>query len=459
MFHVKHLLFGRKMDSPQTIYALSSGSLPAAIAIIRISGPSATEALQSLGVKKLEPRKLVLTKLKAFKKEIIDISLVCFFPEKESITGEDLAELHLHGSIAVVDEVFLFLSSIKGLRPAEPGEFTKRALINGKMDLLEVEGLADLIASETKEQRVQSLRLLKGELSKKYLEWRKELVWIRAEMEAFLDFSDEGDVSQKAEKNNFIKKLSFLIKNIEKDLEKGITGERLRSGLKIALIGAPNVGKSSLINTLLNEDRAIVSAHAGTTRDTIEARLDLGGVPVTVYDTAGIREARNKIEKEGVSRSKSAAKNADIVLSVSSARENPKEAVLDLSKYKVAKIIHVFNKIDLVKDYSHLKKNGFGVSCKTKQGIDIFLDNLSREVKKLTASSDLSVGPNRIRHINHLRDTKDSLELAIEEAKKDKIDISADFIRSASVSLGRIVGVIDIEDVLDEIFSGFCIGK
>ncbi len=447
------------MASPQTIYALSSGPLPAAIAIIRISGPSASEALRLLGVKKLEPRKLVLTKLKPPKKEIIDISLVCYFPEKDSVTGEELVELHLHGSTAVVDEVFLFLSSIKGFRPAEPGEFTKRALIKGKMDLLEVEGLADLIASETKEQRIQSLRLLKGELSKKYLEWRKELVWIRAEMEALLDFSDEGDVSEKAQKINFIKKTSFLIKNIEKDLEKGITGERLRSGLKVALIGAPNVGKSSLTNALLNEDRAIVSAHAGTTRDTIEARLNLEGVPVTIYDTAGIREARNKIEKEGVRRSKSTAKNADIVLFISSALDNKKEAALDLSKFGEAKIIHIYNKIDLVSDYGSLKKSGFCISCKTKQGIDEFLKSLSKEVKKMTSSSDLSVGPNRIRHINHLKSTKESLELAMQEAKKDNMDISADFIRSASISLGRIVGIIDIEDVLDEIFSGFCIGK
>ena len=447
------------MASPQTIYALSSGPLPAAIAIIRISGPSASEALRLLGVKKLEPRKLVLTKLKPPKKDIIDISLVCYFPEKDSVTGEELVELHLHGSIAVVDEAFLFLSSIKDFRPAEPGEFTKRALIKGKMDLLEVEGLADLIASETREQRVQSLSLLKGELSKKYLEWRKELVWIRAEMEALLDFSDEGDVSQKAKKINFTKKTSFLIKNIEKDLEKGITGERLRSGLKIALIGAPNVGKSSLINALLNEDRAIVSAHAGTTRDTIEARLNLEGVPVTIYDTAGIREARNKIEKEGVRRSKSTAKNADIVLYISSALDHKKEAALDLSKFREAKIMHISNKIDLISDYNLLKKRGFCISCKTKKGIDKLLKGLSREVKKMTSSSDLSVGPNRIRHINHLKNTKESLELAILEAKKDNMDVSADFIRSASMSLGRIVGIIDIEDVLDEIFSGFCIGK
>ena len=360
------------MNSPQTIYALSSGALPAAIAIVRISGPLAKKALRLLGAKNLEPRKLILTKLKPFKQELIDMALACFFPKEESITGEDLVELHLHGSVAVVDEIFLFLSSINGLRPAEPGEFTKRSLINGKMDLVEVEGLADLIAAETKEQRIQSLRLLKGELSKKYLKWRKELIRIRAEAEALLDFSDEGDVSQKANNNNLIKRIPNLINKIEKDLTKGLFGVRLRKGLKIALIGAPNVGKSSLINVLLKEDRAIVSAHAGTTRDVIDARLDLEGTPVTVYDTAGIRAARNKIEKEGVKRSKSSAENADIILYIKSALGSSKEKAIDLSKYKSSKIIHVYNKTDLLENKGKLKTEGFRVSCKTKQGIDVF---------------------------------------------------------------------------------------
>jgi tRNA modification GTPase len=447
------------MNSPQTIYALSSGALPAAIAIVRISGPLAKKALQLLGATNLTPRKLILTKLKPSKQEIIDMALVCFFSKEESITGEDLVELHLHGSLAVVDEVFLFLSSITGLRPAEPGEFTKRSLLNGKMGLIEVEGLADLIASETKEQRIQSLRLLKGELSKKYLKWGKELIRIRAEMEALLDFSDEGDVSQKANNNNLIKKMPNLINKIEKDLAKGAAGTRLRNGLKIALIGPPNVGKSSLINVLLKEERAIVSAHAGTTRDIIEARLDLEGAPVTVYDTAGIRIARNKIEKEGVKRSKSTAENADIILYIRSALDDPKEKALDLSKYKPSKIIHVYNKTDLLENKGQLKKEGFGVSCKTKQGIDIFLEFLCKEVRRLTSLSDMAIGPNRIRHMNHLKETKDSLELALIESKKGKMDVSADFIRSANVSLGRIVGTVDIEDVLDEIFLGFCIGK
>jgi tRNA modification GTPase len=447
------------MNNAQTIYALSSGSLPAAIAVVRLSGPSALKTLSLLGVKDPEPRKLVLSRLKQDKKEIIDIALVCYFPKLESITGEDLVELHLHGSIAVVDDLFLFFSSVKDLRPAEPGEFTRRSLTNGKMGLTEVEGLADLIAAETKQQRTQSLSLLKGELSAKYYKWRKKLILLRAEIEAILDFSDEGDVLEQFKKNNFTQSICSLIKDIDKDIAIGAAGERLRKGLKIAIIGPPNVGKSSLINVLLKEERAIVSAYAGTTRDTIEARLNLEGVPVTIYDTAGIRKTNNKIEEEGVKRSKIAAEAADIIVFISNAKKQNANRVLVEPIYKKAKVIYVHNKIDLIKERNLIKKEGFGVSCKTKEGLNTFLEGLSKEVKKLTHASDLAVGPNRTRHISHLKETKDSLELALIEAKADRIEVSADFIRASSASLGRIIGLVDIEDVLDELFLGFCIGK
>ena len=447
------------MNNSQTIYALSSGALPAAIAIVRLSGPKAFEALSRLGAENLESRKMVLTKLKPAGQEIIDMALVCFFPKKESITGEDLVELHLHGSIAVIDDLFLFFSTVKGLREAEPGEFTKRALINGKMDLIEVEGLADLISSETKQQKIQSFKLLKGELSQKYVNWRQKLIELRAEMEAQLDFSDEGDVSKQSENLNVIKKIAKLIKNIEKDLEMGAAGDRLRKGIKIALIGPPNVGKSSLINALLDEDRAIVSAMPGTTRDAIEARLNLEGVPVTLFDTAGIRETIDAIEREGVKRSKSIAKSADIILSISEASNAAKKKPLGLYDTSALKSIKVYNKIDLAEPKDIEGLDGLGISCKTKEGLERLLKELSREVKKLTFLSDTTVGPNRIRHISHLKETKDNLEAALKEMKKGKMDVSADFTRSASIALGRIVGIVDIEDVLDEIFSGFCIGK
>ena len=458
MFHVKQLFIEDAMNNSQTIYALSSGALPSAIAVVRISGPQASDAMRLLGVNNLEPRKLVLKKLKPAGKNIIDIGLACFFPNNESITGEDLVELHLHGSVAVIDELFMFLSNIKGFRAAEPGEFTKRALINGKMDLTEVEGLADLISSETKQQKRQSIKLLKGDLSKKYIGWRQKLIEVRAEIEALLDFSDEGDVSQKEDNFNFLKNISNLISNIEKDLLAGMAGERLRKGIKIALIGRPNVGKSSLINILLNEDRAIVSSIAGTTRDVIEARLDLDGVPVTVYDTAGMRDTKNQIEREGVYRSVNTAKNADIILIISTLDANRTQSI-DTSDYLASKIIKVYNKADLVKNKDHYKDESFIISCKTKQGIDLLIEGLSSEVKILTSVSDMAVAPNRIRHMNHLRATKESLEEALKEAKKGKLEIAADFTRAASISLGRIVGLVDIEDVLDEIFLGFCIGK
>ena len=446
------------MANYQTIYALSSGALPSAIAVVRISGPSTRDVLKLLVNQTPKPRKMTLTKIETSKHELIDISLVCFFPKAESITGEDLAEFHVHGSVAVVEELYLTLAAISDVRPAEPGEFTRRSLNNGKMDLTEVEALSDLIAAETGEQRKQSLRQLSGELSTKYAVWRKKLIRIRAEMEAILDFSDEDDVSKGTESLNLVNDLSELINNIDLDLLKGIAGERLRTGLKIVLIGPPNVGKSSLINILLKEERAIVSAEAGTTRDIIEARLNLEGIPVTIFDTAGIRKTDNKIEEDGVKRAEKAAKTADIVVSIRS----PEEKGLDLSGdsiEKSTKVVKVVNKIDLIKNKNITFPDEQPLSCKTKFGIDCLLKTLGEEAKKVVFLSDMSIGPNRLRHIAHLRETKESLELAQKELKKEKMEIAADFVRGASVSLGRIIGLVDIEDVLDELFSGFCIGK
>jgi len=277
-------------------------------------------------------------------------------------------------------------------------------------------------------------------------------------MEAILDFSDEADVNEDLESLSLLKDMSLLLKSIDVDILNGIAGERLRSGIKIVLIGAPNVGKSSLINILLKEDRAIVSPEAGTTRDIIDARLNLEGIPVTIFDTAGIRKTKNKVEEEGVKRTKKSAKIADIIVSIRS----PGEKGLDCSSYnieKTTKILKVVNKIDLRNNNDDIFVDELSLSCKTKHGVDLLLKVLGKETKKLVSVSDMSIGPNRLRHIAHLRETKESLQLAIAELKLGKIEIAADFTRGASMSLGRIIGVVDIEDVLDELFLGFCIGK
>jgi tRNA modification GTPase len=446
------------MANYQTIYALSSGSLPSAIAVVRVSGPSTQKVLKLLVNKVPEPRKMILTEIKTPEHEVIDFSLICFFPKTQSVTGEDLAEFHLHGSVAVVEGLCLTLAAISDVRPAEAGEFTRRSLNNGKMGLTEVEALSDLIAAETQEQRKQSLRQLSGELSAKYEAWRKKLIRIRAEMEAILDFSDEADVNQDLESLSLSKEMSLLLKSIDADILKGIAGERLRSGIKIVLIGAPNVGKSSLINILLKEDRAIVSPEAGTTRDTIDARLNLEGIPVTIFDTAGIRKTENKIEEEGVKRTEKSAKAADIIVSIRS----PEKKGLDCAGYdigKTTKILKVVNKIDLRTNKDDIFADEISLSCKTKHGVDLLLKVLGEETKKLVSVSDMTIGPNRLRHIAHLRETKESLHLAIKELEKENIEIAADFTRGASMSLGRIIGIVDIEDVLDELFLGFCIGK
>lgn len=446
------------MTAPQTIYALSSGSLPSAISIVRVSGPLTQKLLNMFVGQVPKPRYLKYSEIKLpNSKEIIDIALVVFFPSAESITGEDLAEFHIHGSYAVLEDLLLAFSSLEGLKPAEPGEFTKQALLNGKMELTQVEALSDLISSETKKQKNQALRQIKGELTHRYNKWRDIIINIRSKLEASLDFVDESDVIEKSFAKEISKKLTYLIKDINKDIERGVSGEKLRTGVKIALIGSPNVGKSSLINVLLNEERAIVSPEAGTTRDVIEARLNLNNIPVTVYDTAGIRKTKGVIERKGVERAKKAANEADIVLLVKDVTNNDKEKEIFKIENK-EKIIKIYNKSDLLQKQPVNKNNKFFISCLKEEGIDHMLKKIGERAEYLTGDGDY-LGPTRIRHVSHLNETKASLENGLVQHNNKNFDIEAEFLRSASVSLGRIVGKIDVEDVLDELFSSFCIGK
>ncbi len=442
------------MSVNDTIYALSSGRLPSAIAIIRISGRKVKSVLRKIIGKVPKDRKMEYIKIKN-KNEILDEGLAVFFPAINSVTGEDLAELHVHGSHAVIQGLCLALSAIKGLRPAEAGEFTKRSLNNGKTSLTEIEALSDLIEAETAIQRRQAISQMQGGLDRKYSLWRKKLINIRAELEAMLDFSDEMDVAIVTKNEKQKKSINLLIKNINKDLKRGVQGRLIRRGIKIALIGPPNVGKSSLINLLLKEKRAIVSSEAGTTRDVIEARLNLNEAFVYVYDTAGIRKAKNKIELEGIKRSKNIAKDADIIVFINDPRQR-KQKYFYKKMFKNKTLIEVTNKIDL---YKNKKIEGIALSCKTRKGFKGFLRVLEEKTKSLIGSEDKEAGPTRVRHMSNLRNSHINLKKSLKELNNNNIEIAAEYLRMASVSLGRIVGSIDVEEVLDQLFKGFCIGK
>ena len=297
----------------QTIYALSSGRPPSAIALVRVSGPQAGTALISLAGKTPVPRMATRALLRDANQQPIDDSVVLWFPGPASATGEDVAEFHVHGGRAVVAAMFAALSSFKNVRPAEPGEFTRRAFENGKLDLTEAEGLDDLIHADTDRQRRQALRQLKGVLGDRARDWRAQIIEASALIEAGIDFSDEGDVPAELIAPA-LKKIKTLLDEIEEVLAAQGQSERLRDGLVVAIAGPPNVGKSTLINQLARRDVAIVSPHAGTTRDIIEVQLDLDGYPVTVIDTAGIRETDDPVEQEGVRRARARAAEADLVL-------------------------------------------------------------------------------------------------------------------------------------------------
>jgi len=311
----------------ETIYALSSGRPPAAIAVVRISGPRAGAALKALTGRIPDPRKAALARVRGRDGEIVDQALALWFPGPQSETGEDVAELQLHGGHAVVAAVFAALAQIDGLRPAEAGEFTRRAFENGKLDLTAVEGLADLVMAETEGQRRQAFRQMTGALRDRAENWRTQLIQALALVEARIDFSDEADVPQ-----DLVTPALQIARSLEGDiasvLAEGNRGERLREGFVVAIAGPPNAGKSTLLNRIAKREAAIVSPYAGTTRDVIEVHLDLGGLPVTFLDTAGIRETDDPVEREGVRRARERAAGADLILWIVEAGETsrPDEA-------------------------------------------------------------------------------------------------------------------------------------
>lgn len=442
------------MHSPdQTIFALSSGRAPSAIAIIRVSGPQTRTAVERLCGKLPAPRLARFATLRNLDGSAIDESVVLWFPGPHSATGEDVAEFHVHGGRAVIAAMFNVLGAIDGLRPAEPGEFTRRAFENGKLDLTEAEGLDDLIHADTDRQRRQALRHLKGLLGEKAESWRQQIIEASALIEAGIDFSDEGDVSAELVAPA-LKKIAALKSEIEETLAASAQSERLREGLTVAIAGPPNAGKSTLLNRLARRDAAIVSPHAGTTRDVIEVHLDLDGYPVTLIDTAGVRDTVDPVEQEGVRRARDQARTSDLVLWLVDA--NDVSGLPPKSGGDHAPVWIVRNKVDLAGGDGAAKAQ-FGISASRGDGVAGLVAALVSYAQDYFGAGEMAL-VSRARHRTLLLETVAALERAGRSADKGD-ELLAEELRIAIHSLGRLTGRVDVEDILDVIFREFCIGK
>jgi tRNA modification GTPase len=427
-------LIRRSRQLTDTIYALSSGAPPAAVAVVRISGPKAHAALETLAGRLPEPRIAKLAKLRQAG-EVLDNALVIRFDGPASETGEDVAELQLHGGRSVVAAVLAALGRIEGLRLAEPGEFTRRAFENGRIDFAQAEGLADLIEAETEAQRRAALALAGGALSRQVESWQTRLLSLAARLEAMLDFSDEGDVAP----DDIAPPLAALTAELETYLARP-TAERLRDGVRVVIAGPPNAGKSTLLNALVGRDAAITSAVAGTTRDAIEVPVAYEGSPFLIVDTAGLRDEAEAIEAIGVSRAQAQMEAADLVLWLGHPSDAPEKAI---SIHAKADLGGAIKGADLV------------VSARTGQGMSDLVRVLVQHSVLLLCSPD-AVAPNA-RQRGALMEAVAALREA-EEAGGDVL-ISAEALRQARLALDRLTGCAGVEDMLDALFGRFCIGK
>ena len=453
------------MNARDTIFALSSGRPPAAIAVIRISGPQAGAALRSLIGRMPAPRLASLVRVRDPQSaEIIDEGVVLWFPAPHSETGENVAELQLHGGRAVIAATLSALAKLSGLRHAEPGEFTRRAFENGRMDLTAVEGLADLVAADTQAQRRQAFQHLKGLLGDRAETWRRELIEALALVEAGIDFFDEDGVPETTTAQA-IARVRPLAEEIEKACAND-AGERLREGLRVAIAGPPNAGKSTLFNRLARREAAIVSPFPGTTRDVLELHLDLGGFPVTVLDTAGIRATDDPVEQEGVRRASEQAARADLVLWVEDATADRPSPLCGMTRLdrgdglgaSGATVWRVVNKVDLLveTDSEQIRTNGvYPVSSTIGTGIDNLISHICNFCERFFSPEPTLI--TRERQRQHLRETAAALRDAA--AAPGQAEIVAEHLRLATRSLGKLLGRVDVEDVLDVIFRDFCIGK
>ena len=443
-----------------TIYALSSGPGISGVAVIRVSGPETKKVISKLTNGDLpKPRMATLKKInKINTNEMIDEGVILWFPGPESYTGEDMAEFHVHGSMSVITAVQNSISKIENCRLAEPGEFTKLAFQNGKINLLKAESISDLISSETEIQRQQAVNIMSGKNSDKYNSWRERLLKILSNVEAKIDFPDEN---LPANILNDIKKNSKEVKKeIKKTLDDQKVGERIREGFKIAIVGPTNAGKSSLLNYLSRREAAIVSEVAGTTRDVIETHLSIDGYPVVLSDTAGIRDSKDEIEKRGVRLALKKAENADLNIVVI----EPKNAhFTGFLKGLVSSdnTLIVVNKSDLgidqmVQDFK--KYNPIYISLKNEKNIDSLISLIKDKLKnKFIGSEDILI--TRERHRQHLENCVLHLENFKNKNQSEDFDKAAEDLRLATRQLGKIVGKVDVEEILGSIFNDFCIGK
>lgn len=451
------------MTAPATIFALSTPPGRGGIAVLRVSGPAAGTAARSLTGRDLPPAREA--RVRAFLDESgerIDRGLLIWFPAPQSFTGEDVAEYHVHGGPAVVQDMIAALSQVPGLRPAEAGEFTRRAFDAGRLDLTAVEGLADLVAAETRAQRRQALRQMDGAMCVRVEAWRARLLNALANLEATIDFADEelpeGLTARVGDD------VRALAEELAAALADARRGERLRDGFSVAIVGAPNAGKSSLLNALAGRDAAIVAQSAGTTRDVVEVHLDLAGYPVLLADTAGLRAHpegdEDGVEAEGIRRARARAEAADMTLAVFdlTTPTGPDAATTALLG---ADSLVVWNKLDLAPGPPEADRlgeadPGLAVSARTGAGLDALLEHLEAAVFARLGTTGAAPAITRARHRTALTETEAALRRAL---AAEATELAAEDLRLATRALGRITGRVDVEDLLDVIFRDFCIGK
>jgi tRNA modification GTPase len=440
----------------ETIYAPSTLIGKSGVTVVRISGPESRAALHAIldGAELPAPRRASLRRLVSPNDgALLDRAIVLWLPAPASFTGEDMAELHLHGGRAVAHAVLAALARVPGLRLAEPGEFARRAFEAGRLDLTEVEAIADLVAAETEAQRRQALRQMEGALGALVETWRERLIALLAQVEAVLDFPEEGLPPEL--ESRIAAATAELRSEIGCELDDNRRGERLRAGYSVAILGAPNVGKSSLLNWLARREAAIVATTAGTTRDVIEVDLDLGGYPVALADTAGLRDSDDPVESEGIRRARARAEAADLKLVLFDASAPPDAASLTLLDERT---IAVANKSDLARSGPHAKlpADALPVSVATGAGLDRLLALLEERVRDSLAPAADAPALTRARHRSALKEAR--AELA-EAARQPELELRAENLRLAARALGRVTGRIEVEEVLDRLFREFCIGK